>query len=317
MNIIKKTGTTNTTILQNRKIEYLVIHYTAGTRSSKGNAQNLANWFNNSSAQASADFIVDDEEVVQYNPDPKNRYCWAVGGLKYTTLSTSEGGLYYNKANNKNCISIEMCSSKKYTSTLNATDTDWYFTDAVLRNGIELAKYLMKLYDIDIDHVIMHHHITGKICPNPFCVNEKALKNWVKFKSMLIDNTNATVNSNCNVFEQPNTWCNPVTELKKGCRITFKDDCNNGWSKVLYNGKAGYMKNSKFTKDDGGKLSDYPQRKITIDCRLRSSREIDKNIIYDLKIGDKFILLGKDDKWVYCEYNGQKGYILKSKTNVK
>lgn len=167
----------------------------------------------------------------------------------------------------------------------------------------------------------MHHHVTGKICPNPFCVNEKALKNWVNFKaqlkSQLVEKTNAKTTNSCRLFEQPNTWCKVLSEFKKGTGIVFKTDCNNGWSKVEYNGMTGYMKNSKFAKNDGTTLSDYPQRKIVTNCRLRSDREIDKNIICDFKVGDKFTLLGKDNKWVYCEFNGQKGYILKSKTNVK
>lgn len=182
MKITKVTSTYNTSYKKNRKIEYIVIHYTAGTRSTKGVAKNIAKMFANPSKGASADFIIDDVTIIQFNPDIKNRYTWAVGGSKYSTKSTSEAAKYYGKCTNANSISIEMCSSKKSTKTLNATDTDWYITDEVLDNTIELVKELMEEYNIDIDHVIMHHHVTGKICPNPFCVNEKALINWKAFK---------------------------------------------------------------------------------------------------------------------------------------
>lgn len=78
MNIIKCYGTANmgrrTTAPQ-----WLVIHYTASTQSRKGQARNIAAMFGRSSTQASADYIVDDVECVQYNPNPCVYYCWAVG----------------------------------------------------------------------------------------------------------------------------------------------------------------------------------------------------------------------------------------------
>lgn len=184
--IVKCTSTVHT-VGCNRIPYYLVIHYTAGVTSKAGSARNTANYFRKSTRNASADFIVDDAEMVQYNPDPTRFYCYAVGGAKYTKMSTIEGGKFYGKAKNANCISIEMCSNKVNTKTLNASDTDWYFTDATIRNAANLAKYLMNLYNIPIDRVIMHHHVNGKVCPNPWCVNNERLNEWRKFKNTLIE----------------------------------------------------------------------------------------------------------------------------------
>ena len=50
--------------------------------------------FKSGSVGGSADFIVDDSEIVQYNSDISHRACWAVGGKKYTSMTTSEGGKY-------------------------------------------------------------------------------------------------------------------------------------------------------------------------------------------------------------------------------
>lgn len=182
--ITKCTSTANTTVCS-RQPEYLVIHYTAGTSSAPGHALSTAKYFAKSSTKASADFIVDDGTIVQYNPDPAARYCWAVGGKKYPSMSTSLGGKYYGTACNQNSIHIEMCSNKKNTKSLNAADHDWYLTDATLQNAIELARYLMQTYQIPVERVIMHHQVTGKICPNPFCVDEKALGNWYRFLEQL------------------------------------------------------------------------------------------------------------------------------------
>lgn len=185
MNIKRRCSTANTTIKRGRKIEWIFLHYTATTNSKDGRAEAIANMFSKNSTQASADFIVDDKNIVQYNGDIGNRYCWAVGGSKYSSMSTSQGGKYYNKACNANSISVEICSSKKSLRTLNSADTDWYFTGEVLDQAVKLVRYLMKKYDIDADHVIMHHHRTGKICPNPWCVNEKALAGYKNFIARL------------------------------------------------------------------------------------------------------------------------------------
>ncbi len=189
MNIIKCTSTVNTTYKKNRTIKYIVLHYTAGVKSTKGSAKNISSFFAKGTSNGSADFIVDDCTMVQYNPDIKNRYCWAVGGTKYKSMCTSEGGKYYNVCTNANSISIEMCSNKTNTKSLLATDTDWHLTDATVNNAVELTKYLMKQYNIPIENVIMHHHVTGKVCPNPWCVNESRLSKWNEFKNMLIGTT--------------------------------------------------------------------------------------------------------------------------------
>jgi N-acetylmuramoyl-L-alanine amidase CwlA len=224
MDIIKCTSTTNTTYYANRPIKYIVIHYTAGTRSAVGSAKSTAQYFANPNAGGSADYIVDDGSFVQYNPDPKNRYCWSVGGDLYSSMSTSEGGKYYYKCNNTNSISVEMCSCKKNTSTLLASDTDWYITDATVSNAVELTKYLMKLYNIPASNVIMHHHVTGKVCPNPWCVSESRLSGWNAFKKRLTESEKAVETKTFKFVE--------ATVLGKACKFTGFTESNENWIKA-------------------------------------------------------------------------------------
>lgn len=182
MNIIKKTGTHG---MYNgaREIRYLVIHYTAGVTSRAGSARNTAAYFASPNAGGTADFIVDDAEMVQYNPDPRTHACWAVGGAKYN----NKGGRLYGQANNKNCISIEICSTNKTGRMTNANDSNYYFTDAAVSNAVTLAKYLMQQYRIPIDRVIRHYDVNGKPCPgirgwNADSGDESA---WNAFKARL------------------------------------------------------------------------------------------------------------------------------------
>ena len=188
LKIKMNTGTINTTILTKRSIEWIVIHYTAGTSSAIGRAMDLTEWYKagaNPNNPTSSDFVVDDGTVVQYNPDIANRYTWGAGGSKYTTKYTSESGKYYGICKNSNCINIEICSNKTNKKSLLADDTDWYFTDAELALAAELVKHLMHEYNIPADHVIMHHHVTGKLCPAMWTHNDAELEGWRKFQKML------------------------------------------------------------------------------------------------------------------------------------
>lgn len=183
LNIKPCYSTTSLTYALNRSIEYIVLHYTAGTTSKAGTALGLAKWFasgGNPSNPASSDFIVDDRDIVQYNKDIENRYAWCVGGAKYSP-TTSLGASLYGKATNKNTINIEICSNKINKKSLLASDTDWYFTEAELDNTRELVKYLMKKYNIPIERVIMHHCVTGKLCPAMWTHNEAELKSYYDF----------------------------------------------------------------------------------------------------------------------------------------
>lgn len=251
LNILKITSTENTTQKINRPIQWIVLHYTAGTRSSGGTAKSTANYFARPTTKASADFIVDDEQIVQYNPDPLNYYCWAVGGKQYTSKSTSLSAKYYGQCTNANSISIEMCSCKTNTSTLNVTDNDWYLTPATISNAIKLTKYLMKLHNIDINHVIMHHMVTGKWCPQPWTKNEGALSGWYNFLdnvrtgTVIVPQAPISQEQNIskfpylvkintdtlNVRRGPGTQYSITAQVKRGSVYTIMEE-QNGWGRL-------------------------------------------------------------------------------------
>lgn len=181
----------------NRNIRYIAIHYTAGGSSAPGRAIHMKDSWEKS-RRASADYGVDDRDIVQFNPDPTQYACWAVGDKKNPY---SGGGSLYGIATNRNTISIEICSSLKSGFTPSKPNhRGWYYTDKALDNAVKLTKILMKKYNIDIDHVVRHYDISGKICPGIVGwndgylysdignkTNEKNNSNeWKKFKNKLI-----------------------------------------------------------------------------------------------------------------------------------
>lgn len=196
LNIIKCASKTNTTFAPKRNIKYLVIHYTAGVTSRVGTARNVAAWFSKPEAKASADFIVDDEEIIQYNPDIRNCFCWAVGGKKYPKTL---GGAYYGKAKSSNSINVEICSSNKTGKITTVNDENYYFTEKVVKNAEKLVKHLMKEYDIKIDNVIRHYDVNGKPCPGVSGWNDgwegakASSEDWKAFKEKLLNEKNEKI----------------------------------------------------------------------------------------------------------------------------
>ena len=143
--------------LPGRSIKYLAIHFTAGSSSAPGRARSIKHVFEQ--RQASADFAVDDAEMVQFNPDILNYYCWAVGDKK-------QDGVSCPYAYNRNTISIEICSTlQKGTSVGKPNHEGWSYTEAALNNAVKLAKILMAKYNIPIERVVRHFDISGKLCP--------------------------------------------------------------------------------------------------------------------------------------------------------
>lgn len=181
-----------------RKIEYIVIHYTAGSTSKPGKAKSMRDVFEKH--LSSADFGIDDKYIVQFNPDIRNCYCWAVGDVLKKSVT---GGKLSAKASNTNTIHIELCSTCSPSTQEAVSHPDhlgWSFTDSVIDNAVRLTKMLMKEYNIDADHVVRHYDITGKHCPGvPGWIEEPVLdihgkktgkqgdsKSWLAFKQRLL-----------------------------------------------------------------------------------------------------------------------------------
>lgn len=189
MNITKMTSTAKTTVLTNRKIDYIVIHYTAGKTSKAGSAAANARYFAESDAKASADYIVDDSGVVCYNPDIKNRYTWHCGGGR---LPASLGGKLNGICRNSNSIGIEMCSNLEKGYEPEANCGGYTLTEAVIEQTAELTRELMKEYGIPADHVVRHYDVTGKLCPGVYGWNKESgdESEWNRFHALLYRSDN-------------------------------------------------------------------------------------------------------------------------------
>lgn len=148
----------NRTRSNNKKNEYIVIHYTGNNGDT---AYSNAKYFMRELApqnKASAHYFVDENKIYQSVEDKD--IAWHVGAKKY-----------YNDCRNENSIGIEMCSYR--------VGYDYFIEQGTKENTIKLTQELMLKYNIKSDKVVRHYDVTRKICPKPFVQNEDQ---WESFK---------------------------------------------------------------------------------------------------------------------------------------
>ena len=175
--------------------EYVVIHFT-GTGGSGGSARGVyADWASREKRlRCNSHYIVDASGIYEC-VDPKKYGCRAATGSKPceehirffpdSPLSCSHAGI----AGNYNTINIEACSAKRSPVSRRRDaymDDDFYFPDATYRNLVALAAWLLDEYGISPTNLIMHHQITGKLCPAMWCNSLGAINGWTAFKNDVV-----------------------------------------------------------------------------------------------------------------------------------
>ena len=149
------------------RIRYIVIHYVGAL----GGAEANCKWYAGGNRSASAHYFVGHQGEVWQSVEDRN-IAWHCGAKVYL----------HPECRNANSIGIEMCVRNNGSQA--DTSRDWYFEDATVTAAIELTRYLMQKYNINVDHVIRHYDVTGKICPNPYVYNHTA-HTWESFKAEL------------------------------------------------------------------------------------------------------------------------------------
>lgn len=144
MEVVKNITNRNRTIGNNRKIEYIVIHYVGAVSSAKANS----NYFKSTYRGASAHYFVDEGSIYQVVEDKD--VAWHCGAKFYKHL----------RCRNSNSIGVEMCCFN------NNGKVD--VSSKVVERTIELVKELMRKYGVPVQNVLRHYDVTGKNCPEPF-----------------------------------------------------------------------------------------------------------------------------------------------------
>ena len=183
-------------------IKYIVVHYTANDGDTdEGNAH----YFQGAGRRASAHYFVDEDSVTQSVRD--SDAAWHCGGVIESSHHPLRGICM-----NRNSLGVEMCSDivgGKYAITPQTVD-----------RTVELVRWLMDKYSIDVDHVVRHYDVTGKLCPEPW-VRDESL--WRKFKARLTASVEPEPKKEADEVEKKNVLLNGKTYT---CECICRDDVN-------------------------------------------------------------------------------------------
>lgn len=113
---------------------YITIHSTANTKSTAKNEADYVCY--NSTTSASYHYVCDESKIYQVLPT--NEVAWHAGDGR-------------NGTGNRKSVAIEICETGNRKKAVD--------------NAIWLTKELVRDLNIDINHIVQHHHWTGKNCP--------------------------------------------------------------------------------------------------------------------------------------------------------
>lgn len=177
--------------------EYVVIHFTGSGGDGGSAIATYADWVKRSlDRRCNSHYIVDASGIYE-GVDPHKYACKYACAAKESKdhvafYKNGNGAVspqkctHINLAGNYNTINIEACSAKRTPVSARPDaymDTDFYFPNTTYSNLVALTSWLLDEFSIPLTNLIMHHHISGKLCPAMWCNNADAFKQWEAFKN--------------------------------------------------------------------------------------------------------------------------------------
>ena len=119
----------------------------------------------------------------------------------------------------------------------------------------------------------------------------------------------ATTGSSLRLREGPSTSASIVTTLDKGVAVAVLDDSTDGWYRVAYNGKCGYVSADYLLIDQDNIFTTYG-RANGDGINVRSGPSTESEVLASVNSGTIVTVNGFEDGWydVTCKY-GTEGYI--------
>lgn len=173
------------------KIEYIVIHDTGNTGVG-ANAESHYRYFNSGDRSSSADFFVDDRQILCIN-DYHKYYTWHCGDGK---------GKY--GITNRNSIGIEICINSDGNR------------QKAIENALILVRELMGELNVPIEKVVRHYDASRKNCPGSMSKNNWA--EWYEFKNRIQNSEGLTMDQ----YEELKSMINGLN--KKNMIYDYVDD---------------------------------------------------------------------------------------------
>ena len=210
------------------RIEFLVLHYTAGHNdSAAGNLRYFA-----SPRGASAHYFVDRDGWRQSVSDEDTAWSVGTAGIYQSVPACDRAWAVGSPApvhplcRNTNSISIEMCC--RYDAGR------YWLEDVVVANAALLTRKLMRKYGIPIENVLRHYDVVSKRCPAMWVDDENA---WFAFKRQVMEvmeMTKEELLSLKDTGDYPSDWAREATQWAKQTGVFTGDSAGNfGWQQPV------------------------------------------------------------------------------------
>jgi uncharacterized protein YraI len=308
-----------------KSLKAFVFHYTANY-SRGANARANRNYFaNHPEAEASANYCIDDHEVVECIKP--GMVAWHAGGSYYTAYAKKNFALNGATRPNDFTVGFEMCVN---------SDGDWNTT---VENTIEFAARLAIELGVPGIDLIRHYDVTTKSCPAMY-VNDTAA--WENFKARIkariaqlqgkpsspapnVSNPTTPVKdgdygivtaSVLNVRKGAGTGYSVIGQLQNGARVRIGTKVGN-WYNIYFGDHGGWVCADYVTLESKPAVDTTPQKQpkgtygtVTADVlNVRKGAGTNYPVIGQLKQGEQVKLAVKIGDWWNIYYGDHGGFV--------
>ena len=274
---------------------------------------------------------------VRSGPSTDSSFLFSIKKNDKVTILKSENGWYKISTANGH----EGWASSEYIST-NISDTNQQSNKKVvnvdnlnMRNGASTSyRVIMKLNKGTVIEIISESNGWTKIKHDgrigfvaskylsPIENNNQPTKpeqqpNAPVQPQVSVGKTKVVVATSLNVRSGPSTGNSVIGSLKNNEKVEVISE-SNGWSKIKYNGKEGYV-SSTYLKDSNEGGTSKPDEKPNVGTKIkvvaatslnvRSGPSTGHGIIGSLKNNEKVEVISESNGWSKIKYNGKEGYV--------
>lgn len=120
----------------------------------------------------------------------------------------------------------------------------------------------------------------------------------------------ATATTTVNVRKSDSEKADKLGQVSRGSRVQVQEIGVNGWIRILYEGKDGYIKAQYLQLDESAEgLEVIGTVTATVNINVRAAADQNSARLGGLPGGESLELLGEENGWCKVKFNGQIGYV--------
>ena len=120
----------------------------------------------------------------------------------------------------------------------------------------------------------------------------------------------ATATTTVNVRSSDSEQAEKLGKVSGGSRVQVQEVRVNGWTKIIYEGKDGYIKSEYLQLEESADgLETIGTVTATTTVNIRSAANETAERLGVLAGGESLSLIANEDGWCKVNYNGQVGYV--------